>query len=379
MHEGLDRPLELAHVLAPGEFGGLERVVQNLAVGHAQRGHRVHVLAVLDAGAPAPPFLEPLQAAGVDVVPLDLPRRAYLRERARVRALCRRLRPDVVHTHGYRADVVDSAVARNLGLPTVTTVHGFTGGDVKNRVYEHLQRALLHRFDVVVAVSRALVERLAACGIPTDRLHFLPNAWVADVEPLPRDLARGQLGIAHDRFHIGWVGRLAHEKGPDIWLEALAHLKDLPLACSVMGGGGEERRLVRQARRLGLADRIIWHGPVRDAARLFSSFDLFVLSSRTEGTPVVLFEAMAANVPIVATRVGGVPDVVTSAEALLVEPEDPRALAAAVRSVYQDAASAGGRARAARQRLSTHYGAHPWLAAYESIYLRISGRVTVPR
>src|SRR5207245_6251293 len=109
------------------------------------------------------PFLAPLAQVGITTHQLVFPGRAYWRERRAIAALCRHVRPDIVHTHGYRPDVVDAGVARRLGIPVVTTVHGFTGGGWKNRCYEWLQLRALHPCDAVVAVKRAgLQTRVAA-------------------------------------------------------------------------------------------------------------------------------------------------------------------------------------------------------------------------
>jgi glycosyltransferase involved in cell wall biosynthesis len=116
--------------------------------------------------------------------------------------------------------------------------------------------------------------------------------------------------------------------------------------------------------------RITWHGTVASAGRLMQAFDCFVLSSRTEGTPIVLLEAMAARVPVVATRVGGVPDVVTENEALLVPREDPEAIGHAIRRIITDPASAAQRAEAALHRLAD-FQPEPWLEKYESVYAAI--------
>ena len=105
-----------------------------------------------------------------------------------------------------------------------------------------------------------------------------------------------------------------------------------------------------------------------DAAGLLRAVDVVVLSSRTEGTPIVLFEAMAASVPIVAAAVGGVPDVLSGAEALLVEPENADALAAAIRAVRAEPDAAARRAHAAHTRLLSQYDVDPWLSRYETIY-----------
>jgi glycosyltransferase involved in cell wall biosynthesis len=370
--------MRILHVLAPTEIGGLERVVQLLAQGQARAGEEVHVAGVLDRAGAADPLLDLLAAGGVTTHPIALPARAYWRERAAVCELCRRLRPDVVHTHGARPDVVDAGVARRLGIPAVTTVHGFTGGDWKNRVYERLQRRAYRRFNAVVAVSRPLRAQLGRCGVPLSRVHVVPNAWEEAAPPLDRAAARRVLGVGDDAFLVGWVGRLSPEKGPDVLLDALLHLTDLPVSVSVVGNGAERPSLTARGRQLGLGRRVRWHGVVRDAGRLFAAFDAFVLSSRTEGTPIVLFEAMGTGVPIVATRVGGVPDVVSPAEAALVPPDDPGALAAGIRAVYRNPAAARERARRARERLLRDFSVAPWLGRYEAIYRLVSRAAPAP-
>src|SRR6266581_3029813 len=139
------------------------------------------------------------------------------------------------------------------------------------------------------------------------------------------------------------------------------------------GGWKPRRRSIGlQASRFGVERLVRLHGTVPDAGRLFAAFDVFVLSSHTEGTPIVLFEAMAAGVPIVTARVGGVPDVVSSAEAALVSPADPVALAAAIRAVYNDPVVARARAKRARVRLLTNFTVPPWISRYDAIYRMVN-------
>lgn len=363
--------LSILHVLAPGAAGGLESVVRSLAMGQRDRGHAVRVAAVVNDDAGGHPFVTSLSDAGIDAHALAVPTRAYRREQALVAELCRRLRPAVVHTHGFRPDVVDAAVARRLGIPTITTVHGFTGGGWKVSLYELLQRRALRRFDAVAVVSHSLARTLSASGVPRTRIHVVPNAYMRPVRPLDRAAARRRLSVAEDRFVVGWVGRLSPEKGADTLLEAVARLPKLPLTVAVLGDGPERPALMRRAATLGLVDRVTWHGLVPDAPSLFGAFDVFVLSSRTEGVPIVLFEAMAAGVPIVATCVGGVPDVVSSTEASLVSPNDPAAIATAVLELYRHRETAASYARAARQRVMTEFQPEPWLSRYETLYRQI--------
>lgn len=303
----------------------------------------------------------------MDVERIVVPPRAYVKEYATLRRLIRSRRPDIVHTHGYRADLLAGAAARHEHVPWVSSVHGFTGGGRKNRLYEWLQVRAYRQAQGVVAVSRPLRDLLGRRGVPDAIIQVIPNAWM--LKPtLGREEARRALAVSGEGPLLGWVGRLSREKGADVFLEALALLKDVPWRASVLGVGREQAALEARATALGLASRITWHGMVPAAARYFPAFDLFVLSSRTEGTPIALFEAMASEVPIVATAVGGVPDVVSAAEAALVAPEDPRALAAGIRAALADPEAAQRRAVAARQRLQEQFSTGPWLDAHERMY-----------
>ncbi len=361
-------PLSILHILAPGQVGGLESVVALLASGQARAGHAVRVAAIVTPESSAEQWLTSLRATGVHTAAILAPGRSYATERAAVRDLCRAKPTSVVHTHGYRPDVIDAGVARKLAIPTVTTVHGFTGGGWKNRLYELLQLHAFQSFGAIVSVSRPLADKLEQRGVPRDKVHIVQNAYDGSVARLPRDEARRLMQVTGNRFHIGWVGRLSEEKGADILLRAVASLTDLPVHLSIVGDGGERDALQRHAAALCIGDRISWRGTVPDAARLYPAFDLFVLSSRTEGTPIVLFEAMAASVPIVATRVGGVPDVVSDAEAMLVPPNDPDSLAGAIRAAHEQSGAAALLAARARHRLLEHFSVTPWLGRYESIY-----------
>jgi len=349
-------------------------VIAGLAAEAARRGHRVRLHALLEpAPAPGCQAFAGLADAGVEVIEVRLPPRRYRAEARALASVWKSDRPQVVHCHGYHGDLVGWWAASRSGLPLVSTVHGFTGGDLKGRLYESLDRWVLRRFDAVVSVSRPLGAQLEAGGIGAGRVHVVPNALLPVADALPRQGAREVLGLPADQAVVGWIGRLSHEKGPDVMVEALARLPAGTLL-SFVGEGALKPVLAERARALGLEARIRWHGAVAGAARLVRAFDLVVLSSRTEGTPMTLLEAMAADVPVGATRVGGVPDVVSPAEALLVPAEDPAALADAIRVALTDADATAERVRAARGRLEDAYGPDAWLASYERIYRGVGCR-----
>jgi glycosyltransferase involved in cell wall biosynthesis len=328
----------------------------------------VHVAAVVEPGtAENHPFIEQLETLGVPVTRIVVGARGYFREYRSLKALVARLRPGVVHTHGYRADVIGGAAARAHHVPTVTTVHGFTGGGRRNRLYERVQLFALRRADAVIAVSAPLVLRLTKDGVPPERIHCVRNGFAQSVDTLTRAAARERLGIRADALVAGWVGRLSREKGADVMLDALA-ASDPKWHLSIVGEGDELDRLRQQAAALRIADRISWHGHIANAGSLITAFDVLVLSSRTEGTPIVLLEAMNASVPIIATRVGGVPDVVSSSHALLVPPEQPSLIANALSEVECDPSAAIARSTRARERLLESFSRARWLGAIDAVY-----------
>jgi glycosyltransferase involved in cell wall biosynthesis len=356
----------ILHILAPAAFGGLESVVRTLAGGQVARGNKVHAALVVEPGI-EPPLAEALAQAGVRAHVLHLGARAYRAERAALRELAGTVATDLVHTHGYRSDVLGGSAGRAARMPVVSTVHGFIGGSRRGRLNEWVQRRALRRADAVIAVSGPLSTRLVASGIEAARVHLVPNAWAGTSPPFSRAEARHALGIPAEAFSIGWIGRLGHEKGADVLVDALALLGDARLEASVIGEGREGAAL--RARTAGWAGPMVrWHGMLPDAARYLPAFDLYVLSSRTEGTPISLLEAIAAGVPAVATAVGGVPDVTGPDGAILVPPDDPAALAEAIRASMDDPAGRAARARRAAARAAAAYALEPWLDRHDAIY-----------
>src|SRR5262249_54808682 len=153
-----------------------------------------------------------------------------------------------------------------------------------------------------------------------------------------RAAARSALGLDPNQFVIGWVGRMTPEKGLDVMVDAMKALVDSPVMLCAVGDGAERAPCEARAASLGVSDHIRWAGLVREAGRYFQAFDVLALSSRTEGVPMVVLEAMAAEIPLVVTAVGGIPDVVSPREAMLVPSEKPDELAGAIKRVFENRA-----------------------------------------
>jgi len=359
--------MKLVHVLAPATFGGLERVVHALATGQVRRGHDVHVVLLLESGTTEPLIAAQLREGGVPIISVVLPGRAYATQLRILREHFARLAPDVIHSHGYLPDVLSTVLIPRIPARRVSTVHGFVGNTRRGRVYEWLQ-CRSYRWVDAVAVSRKLANDLVHRGVREAKVHVIANAAVAIDNMLSGEAARERLGIPAAAFSIGWVGRVSREKGLDVLVDALPPLSDIRGHVTIIGDGPERPGLDEKARRIAAETPVLWAGIIGDAARLLRAFDVLVISSRTEGTPMTLLEAMAARVPVVTTAVGGIPDVVTDKEAIIVPAEDPVALAAAIRSVHDHRTAATERAERAAVKLAADFSTENWLAQYDQLY-----------
>lgn len=357
--------LSILHTAAPAITGGLESVLVQLTSGLRQRGHDVRVALVLSPGTEEQhPVAEELARRSVPVYPIVVGTRSYAAERRAVREIMFRMDADVLHTHGYRPDVMHGGIARSSHRMHVMTLHGFVGGSRRGRFYEWLQIQAARRADAVIAVSEPIRQRLSEHGV-TRGVHLVRNALSAEASTLSRSDAREALGLPQDMVIVGWVGRVSQEKGPDLFVRAM---QQIPEAFGVVIGNGpalgEALAFVGAG---GMQTRFKSTGMLPSASRYLAAFDILALTSRTEGTPMILLEAMLAGVPVVATRVGGVPQVLSANEAILCEPE-PEQIAGAIRDAIDDSAGRERRAAAALSRARREFALDAWLDAHEAIY-----------
>ncbi len=362
------KPDRILHVIAPCELGGAERVVHDSALGQRNRGHAVSVMALLAPDAADPWLVTALRANEVPTFTCRSSRRGYLAEIKAIRHRMRETRADIVHCHAYRGDVLGRLAAVGLPAALVATAHGFTGGGLKNQCYEWLDRRALRRFDAVIAVSAQLETRLESSGVPHEKLNLVQNAFLP-LPLLPRSQALDKLGLDRSRTTIGWIGRVEWEKGADVLVEAVALLERSGVQTAVVGDGREREKNELATHRLGIADTVRFTGSIPNAGELLAAFDVVVLSSRTEGLPISLLEALSAGVPVVATAVGEVPAATANGRfAQLVPSEDPTALAAAIDRVLAQEGQAEDIARQAAEWVRQRFGSDAWLDRIDTTY-----------
>jgi glycosyltransferase involved in cell wall biosynthesis len=302
---------------------------------------------------------------------------------ARVVGLARRIGADVVQSHSYKPHVLALAVRAATGAPWLGHHHGWTAENDKVRRYHRLDGLTLPRADRVVAVAESARTIVVNEGVAPGRVAVIFNAVDAvDLRAAEsRAEARAQLGLAPDATVACVVGRLSHEKGQDVALRALARLRDEGVAVTFAfaGDGPDRAALEALARELSLGDRAVFLGHQPRVGRVYAASDLLVMPSRSEAMPNALLEAMTVSLPVVATRVGGVPEVADDGDhALLAAPDDPAALADAVARVVRDRSAANDRAARARARALDRHDPRRRAARYVDLYESVLSRTLAP-
>jgi glycosyltransferase involved in cell wall biosynthesis len=301
----------------------------------------------------------------------------------------RAVRPAIVHTHTAKAGVLGRLAARLAGVPIVVhTYHGHVlrgyFGPLQTALFRRLEAWLNRITDVPITVSSALRDELAAMRVaPRDKIRVIPLGL--ELERFTRPVTPGTLRLAcgaGDRDPmVGIVGRLVPIKEVDVFLRAAAHVSArLPSARFAIVGDGERRAfLERAAGLLGLAGRVSFLGWRTDLEAVYGDLDVVVNSSANEGTPVALIEAMAAGRPVVATAVGGTPDLLgDGARGVLVPAGNAAALGEAILAILAGGDEVARRVRSARDYVLAHHSAERLLRDVDGLYRELLRGVPAP-
>ncbi|MCK6503473.1 glycosyltransferase [Myxococcota bacterium] len=364
--------MHVLQVIPSLTVGGAERIVGLLAVALQARGHRVTVCAL---GPPAGSFIEAeLRAAGVGLAFLDKGLGLEPRVVPRLARLLRRLRPDVIHTHLHTVKYVLPARLAWPRAPVLHTVHNLAEHEA-DRLGQAAHHLAFRAGVAPVAIGQAVADSVQRLyGVPAR--FTIPNGVDVAAFQRPaevRQAVRRELGLADDLPVLLAAGRLNAQKDHATLLRALADpaLGEAPLRLLLAGEGELRPELEALADALGLGERVRFLGVRRDVPELMAAADAFVLSSTYEGNPLVVMEALSAGLPVVATAVGCVPELVDASTGALVPPRDPPALARALRALLTDlpaARQAGQRGRrVARERFDLPVMAAAYEAAYRAL------------
>lgn len=278
-----------------------------------------------------------------------------------IRRLVRTEKPDIVQTHSVKSHFLTRLTGIHKQCPWIAFHHGYTWTDLKVLVYNQLDRWSLPASARVVTVCRPFGAALQRLGIAKERIaiqHNAVNRFVPATEEAVNTL-REDLGISRDTRVLLNVGRLSREKGQADLIKALPSLRndhgERNLRLLLVGDGPDRPRLERLASASGVRDLVTFVGHQTDVTPYYTLANLMVLPSGTEGSPNALLEAMAAGLPIVATAVGGVPEIVLGTDAaILVQKNDPAALARAIAKILDSQQLQSQLSSAARKTASLY-------------------------
>jgi len=326
-------------------------------------------------------FVAAARAEGIEV---DVIRESFRFQPSiirRLRAIVAQRRPDIIQTHMVKSHFLIKLAGLGKKYPWLAYHHGYTTTDLKMRAYNQLNRWSLPSATRVITVCDAFAKQLSRTGVRADRIVVCHNSVAAPrrVTNEEQQALKGKLAIAADERVVLAVGRLSREKGQRDLIDAGAVLNRMESALKfklvVVGEGPERESLERASREQGLRAQVLFIDHVGDVAPYYAIADALALPSHSEGSPNVLLEAMAAGVPVVATNVGGVPEIAIDCEtALLVPPHDPQLFANAVRRILIDADLAQALSDNAKTRAS-HFSPESYVRSLISIYEDlVSGR-----
>lgn len=363
--------MKVLHVIDSGGLYGAEVMLLNLAAEQAAMGLEPVIASIGDPLCGEKPLEAEAMRRGLRVERFRMRPGPNIAGAFRVLRFAWREQCDVIHSHGYKGNILFGFMPRALRrLPMVTTLHGWTwtGGMDRMGLYEWLDRLSLRFVDAVVMVNDTMRRKIDLPGI-----HVVPNGipLAGEAERPATPLDPRIVEFCRGGITLGAIGRLSPEKGFDILLDAVRevaeHHPDIRLV--ILGEGESRGGLEAKIRELGLTERVLLPGYVPDANRYLPLFRVFVLSSLTEGLPMVILEAMQAGVPIVATRVGGVPEVLgEGAAGKLVPVSDVNRLADGINQLIIDRYLSAVMTSAAKHSLKDKYSASIMALKYCEIY-----------
>lgn len=367
--------MNIVHLTASPFFGGPERQMLGLAQALPDE-YRSIFLSYSERGL-CRPFLEQLRHHGFEAIELrhNAPRvNSAVREAV---ACLRDFRADVLCCHGYKPDVLGLMAARRANVPVIAVSRGWTAATLKVRFYDWLDRVSLHSMDFVVCVSRKQAVKVSRLGVPRSRVRVIRNAIdiarFSERDPECRNELEALFPI-RPRLIVGAAGRFSPEKGFGVLVSAAGEVVNAnPEAGFVLFGEGPLRdQLARQIAERGLERNVVLPGFRPDLDRLLPCFDLVALPSYTEGLPNIVLEAFAARVPVVATAVGGTPEIIDDGEnGYLVPAGKPAAMAEKIAAALAGDTQRQAMGAAGFARVRDHFSFEAQGARYQNLFAQV--------
>ncbi len=361
--------MKILHVISSGGMYGAEAVILNMSRTLNRTGHTSTLGIFSNSANPNLQLHECALAEGIESHLISCRGQIDRTVPASIRALSASTSTDVLHAHGYKADVYAYLALRGSPTALVSTCHNWLDDNRIVRLYGFLDRRVLRNYQAVVAVSEEVRQRLAGSGVPAGNIRFIRNG--IDLRPFDAAVPSLRDPSAPGALLVGWVGRLSREKGPDLFIQAAAKVhSEFPDAQFILVGEGPDRaELETLIEKLGLTARIHLAGRKSDMPAVYASFALMVSSSRREGLPMAILEGMASRLPWIATDVGDVSTIVQDDRTgVLVPSDNPARLADALATLLRHPETRTRLGGNARRLVETEFSAEQMTAEYLRVY-----------
>jgi len=362
--------MRVLHIISSGGMYGAEAVILNLTRTLNDGQHRSMLGVFSNVSNPNLQLHEKAIEEGIESHLIQCDGQIDRSAIKSIRELAARTGADVVHAHGFKADIYVYLALRGTRTPFVSTCHTWYDNNLLVFLYGVADRLVLRKYARVVAVSDEVKRRLLKAGVRKDAIRLIRNG----IELRPFDNATPSLredSTSDGTLIVGLIGRLSIEKGIDIFLQAAARvLVKFPSARFVVVGEGPDKdKLEQLVDELNIRGSVSMLGRRSDMPSVYASLDVMVSSSRQEGLPIAILEGMASGLPLVATAVGEVPTVVVDGQTgVLVSAEDVDSLAEGVLRLLRDSEMRARFGAAAKQRVEDEYSAARMTADYIRVY-----------
>lgn len=379
--------LKIAYILTPVDFGGSEKVNLTFLKNVNRDRFNIYPILLIRPWEKENHFQAQIREHHylVHTIPVAIKKRTegkdYFRVIRCIYALYKILSSEkyhIVHSHGYFADIIGIIVSRLLKIPHIATCHGFISNDNNLKIYNQIDKWSLRFSSRVIAVTDEIKNELLHNGIKESNIITIRNAtdnmsYKSELSALRLEKKR-LLDVDDNYFIIGYIGRLSKEKGVEFLIRACAILKEriMSFKLLIIGAGPERNDIELLSSELCLGGNVIFTGFLTDIEQWLPAIDVFALPSLTEGTPLALLEAMSSGIPVVASSVGGVPDIVKSGiNGILVQPGNALEIADAIYMLYENKRLRIELGSEARITVDTQFSVKKWIQKIEDEYLKV--------
>jgi glycosyltransferase involved in cell wall biosynthesis len=384
--------LRILHLIDSGGLYGAENMLLSLAEKQKELGHNPVIGSIRKPGITIKPIESEALSRGIDLHTFDFKPGLNIFASIQILKYARTNKFDILHSHGYKTNILLGLIPSFIRkIPIVTTLHGWTniGGITKMRLNEELDAIALKFIDKVILVSPGMLEKVKNKRVPSKNISIINNGIDINIDEFS-SFKKDQLvdicitdsnlnmrikSFLDNSISIASIGRLSHEKGYSTLIDALRILHEKhnhKIKLLLVGEGRHRSILEKHAVDTGLSEYILMTGYIKNAYQLLPLVDYYVISSLTEGLPITLLEAMTLKIPIVATEVGGIPNVLEhEKDSLLIPPNDPHAIANSIKRLIDNPNLSSRLSTEARKKVIENYSSKAMASSYLEVYSEV--------